>query len=237
MARHLQRRRASSVAWAHRGVSNEGAMHQLWCNWDLAALPQTTVRAVDRTKALLPGLLQSLHASVASNPCHTTWPSSFDPSRLAEPKSHLKSSVLLATRQGNVARVEDLASAGAELCATDSGGRTALHWAALSGQQEIAAILLQNGADVHATDSCGRTALYLAAARGHSVLARLLLEHGADIHARDADGVSILQRAEERGRDEIMALAREHHTAHADAEGGSGHLANSSNHRAQSIFQ
>jgi len=63
-------------------------------------------------------------------------------------------------------------------------GTTALHYAAIGGQTEMAALLIERGgADVNRVgrkfDPAGVTALQIAEARGHESLAKLLRERGA----------------------------------------------------------
>ena len=61
-------------------------------------------------------------------------------------------------------------------------GRAPLHLAALSGSEQVLALLLGAGADVNLTDNSGMTALHKAATLGHSRAVRLLLQRGAGPH-------------------------------------------------------
>ena len=65
--------------------------------------------------------------------------------------------------------------------AIDRFGATALVYAAIGGQRDIAAALLDEGAAVDRVDGSARTALHHAAQRGGVEVARLLLERGADV--------------------------------------------------------
>jgi ankyrin repeat protein len=76
--------------------------------------------------------------------------------------------------------------------------RSALHYAALSGQPKIVEALLEASADVNCSDADGRTPLHLAALKGHDDCIRLLMKHGADVLYEDSQGRIPLDLAEER---------------------------------------
>ncbi|UKZ49084.1 hypothetical protein TrVGV298_003323 [Trichoderma virens] len=85
--------------------------------------------------------------------------------------------------------------------------RSALHYAALSGQPKIVEALLEASADVNCSDADGRTPLHLAALKGHDDCVRLLMKHGADVLCEDSQGRIPLDLAEERdcvGAEEII---------------------------------
>ncbi|KAM0452042.1 hypothetical protein ACHAPV_009666 [Trichoderma viride] len=85
--------------------------------------------------------------------------------------------------------------------------RSALHYAALSGQPKIVEALLEASADVNCSDADGRTPLHLAALKGHDDCVRLLMKHGADVLYEDSQGRIPLDLAEERdcvGAEEII---------------------------------
>ena len=62
-------------------------------------------------------------------------------------------------------------------------GRTPLHLAALSGSEQVLALLLGANANVNLTDKSGMTALHKAATLGHWRAVKLLLQRGADSHS------------------------------------------------------
>lgn len=72
----------------------------------------------------------------------------------------------------------------------DKSGRTALHWASISGHQETAELLVERGANLMAETSSKMTPLHGAAEGGRAELIRLFLTKGdkdALVNARDAD--------------------------------------------------
>ncbi|XP_077564056.1 uncharacterized protein LOC144179539 isoform X2 [Haemaphysalis longicornis] len=71
---------------------------------------------------------------------------------------------------------------------TDSGGRTALHWAVVGDQACVCRLLVQRGCPVDAPDHQGRTALHYASSRGSSACVMVLLEVRADPNLTDTQG-------------------------------------------------
>ncbi|MBU6399170.1 MAG: ankyrin repeat domain-containing protein [Verrucomicrobia bacterium] len=105
----------------------------------------------------------------------------------------------LAVERREVGMVRLLLASQAEVNATDGLGRTALHCAAggqgLSGDPNLATLLLARGADVNARANDGSTPLLDALHSPQPTLVKLLLEHGANINARDDQGRTALFRA------------------------------------------
>jgi len=65
-------------------------------------------------------------------------------------------------------------------------GRTALHYAASTGDSGSVAELLATGSvDANAQDAVGYSAVQIAAAEGHLDVLRLLLRHDADVNLHD----------------------------------------------------
>ena len=67
-------------------------------------------------------------------------------------------------------------------------GQTALHIAAISGQDGIAEYLITNGASVSAQDTAGSTPLHQAVRYGNVNIADMLIKKGADVNAADTLG-------------------------------------------------
>lgn len=90
--------------------------------------------------------------------------------------------LLAATRDSHLGRpdaVLTLVSNGADPRVADGEGHTPLHYAALSCEPTVAAILADAGADPNPVNREGYTPLALAAGAGNQALVRFLLEHGA----------------------------------------------------------
>lgn len=110
-----------------------------------------------------------------------------------EPASPL---VLLSTFD-DVPVMRALLEAGAKVDQTDPEGLTALLWAVLANQADVAELLLEHGADVNHADQHGMTPLLYAASidYGDSRVVDLLLKHGARRDARTLEGLTALDLA------------------------------------------
>jgi ankyrin repeat protein len=87
--------------------------------------------------------------------------------------------------------------------AVNRPGWSALHYAAASGDDEIAGILMQRGAAVDATSPPGTglfTPLMMAAREGHDTTALLLIEHGANPTQKNSEGLTAAQIGERAGK-------------------------------------
>jgi ankyrin repeat protein len=92
--------------------------------------------------------------------------------------------------------VRALLKDGADVNAAQGDGMTALHWAARSGDVDLAQMLLYAGANVKATTRLGAyTPLMMAAEQGHSAVIAALLAAGADVKAANATGTTPLMLA------------------------------------------
>ncbi|KAI0446811.1 hypothetical protein F4803DRAFT_546958 [Xylaria telfairii] len=81
-----------------------------------------------------------------------------------------------------------LATEDVDLDLKDSGGATALSWAARCGNEALVKLLLRKGAGIDIQDSLGRTPLSWAAGYGEVGVMRLLLDGGAEVNSRDGSG-------------------------------------------------
>ena len=91
----------------------------------------------------------------------------------------------------------------------DQDGWTALHYAAVVGNEAIMKILLEHGAQVNALTPNQMTPLMLAARRGLVSPLRLLLEQGAQRDFKSVEGMTAYDfalAAEQRAAQEILKL-------------------------------
>ncbi|KIJ70081.1 hypothetical protein HYDPIDRAFT_104756 [Hydnomerulius pinastri MD-312] len=71
---------------------------------------------------------------------------------------------------------------------SNSQGRTALHMAALKGNEELVRLLCDMGADFDLADNKGNTPLHYASSWGHIPIVQLLIDRGCQFNARNNDG-------------------------------------------------
>lgn len=104
---------------------------------------------------------------------------------------------------------------------TDDQERTGLHCAAINGNVQIIAILIQAKAKLNVKDPLGNTPLHLAAARDQVEAAELLLAAGAQVDPQNKDGMTPLMIAASRGEAEIVQalLAKGANAAKTDYTG------------------
>jgi ankyrin repeat protein len=89
---------------------------------------------------------------------------------------------------------------GADVNAAQGDGMTALHWAALEGDVEMARMLLYAGANVKASTRLGaHTPLILASKAGNAEMVGVLLEAGAGANEATSSGTSALMLAAAAG--------------------------------------
>ncbi|KAL4156887.1 hypothetical protein PRNP1_005913 [Phytophthora ramorum] len=104
---------------------------------------------------------------------------------------------LQATRSGDARTAQLCMGSGQKVDEIDHLGRTALHWAALSGSDEVLSLLLRNGASIDQRDTLdGLTALHYAVFYGHIKSTRLLVCAGASLTIMDDRKMNPLQLTE-----------------------------------------
>ena len=106
-----------------------------------------------------------------------------------------------AAERGDKAAVRALIKQAADVNAAQGDGMTALHWAAMSGDAELAQMLVYAGANVRATTRIGTyTPLYLASQQGHAAVIEALVKAGADATAATVNGTTPLMAAAQAGK-------------------------------------
>ena len=123
----------------------------------------------------------------------------------------LNEKLLSAARVGDLISLKKWLHAGADLQATDEGGRMILHIAAFKGYTTLVSYLLEQKPDIiETTDKkLGRTALHLAAFNGQEEAVRLLVKLGADVSA-------VIQRGKQQGKTAEQLARENHHHGLAD---------------------
>ena len=104
--------------------------------------------------------------------------------------------LLFAARHGRVGAAGILIGGGADVESPAPTGASPLALAALSGQGELAARLLEHGADPNGIGG-GYTALHAAVLRGDRTLVRTLLAHGADPNLRLRAGTPVRRASQD----------------------------------------
>src|SRR5688572_22284515 len=109
-------------------------------------------------------------------------------------------SIADAAMNGDRETVRALLKKGLDVNEAQGDGTTALHWAAIKGDAELAQMLIYAGANHRATTRLGAyTPLYLAARGGHSAVVAALLAAGADANAVTSNGTTPLMIASAAG--------------------------------------
>ena len=100
-----------------------------------------------------------------------------------------QSPVADAAMRGEVDHVRELLRSGEDVNAAQGDGMTALHWAAESGNAELASMVIYAGANVGAVTRLGDyTPLHIASRSGRDAVVSVLLDAGADVDAITSTG-------------------------------------------------
>jgi len=111
-----------------------------------------------------------------------------------------KAPVAEAAMNGDKDAVRALLKKGLDVNEPQGDGTTALHWAAMKGDAELAQMLIYAGANLRATTRLGAyTPLYLAAKGGYSAVVAALVAAGADVKATTTNGTTPLMIAAAAG--------------------------------------
>jgi ankyrin repeat protein len=130
--------------------------------------------------------------------------------QLDAPAVNGNTALMMAAFKRNRPAAEALIARGA---AVNRPGWTPLHYAAASGDEDIARLLLKRGARVDAASppaSGSLTPLMMAAREGKPDMAVFLLGQGANPQLKNTEGLSAAQIAERAERADIAAAIRAH---------------------------
>src|SRR5512142_3016479 len=91
-------------------------------------------------------------------------------------------SIVTAASAGDKDAIRSMLKAGADVNQAEGDGMTALHYAALNGNVDLATMLLYAGANVRATTRLGGfTPLLMAAKNGDAPMVEALVKGGSDV--------------------------------------------------------
>lgn len=138
------------------------------------------------------------------------------------------STLSIAARDGDVATVERLIAADADLNAYHDG-LTPLMFAAMNGELEIARLLIDAGADLNRTSDDYGPALGVAAMafiepeEGPTALVELLIEKGASLELGNGSRMTPLMFAAREGKADVVRTLLDHgaNASHQDGRGWS----------------
>ena len=112
-----------------------------------------------------------------------------------------------AAMRDDRAAVRQLLRSGSDVNAAPADGMSALHWAALKGDTDMARMLLFAGASVSASTRLGGyTPLLFAAGNGDAAMIDTLLGAGADSRSANTNGTTALMMAAASGRADAVRL-------------------------------
>ena len=126
--------------------------------------------------------------------------------------------VFEAIAKGDEQTVTALLDRGLPVTTTNEQRYSLVHWAAITRQTRIAALLVTRGAPVNTTGPGGRTPLHDAALSGDAGLVRLFVDSGARVYAADQLGKMPLDVAIEQGSRALFPLLKPLHVAAEQGE-------------------
>ena len=119
--------------------------------------------------------------------------------------------IFQAARDGNFDRVQELLESDPVLLnATDAEKYTALHWACIRGNWEVAGLLIDNGADLNAVGGDGGTPLQWAVHHDNVDIVKKMIRRGAQLNRQNQWGMTELHTAIWRGNINVVACLLDH---------------------------
>jgi len=116
------------------------------------------------------------------------------------------STIHLAARAGDLAKVKSFIEEGTDVNSRDKIGQTPLFSAILADNNDITKFLIAKGADVNAKDQDGSTPLHEAVDKSNRDIVEILIAKGADVNAKEKDGYTALHQAAARGFQDLARL-------------------------------
>jgi ankyrin repeat protein len=125
-----------------------------------------------------------------------------------------------AAMRGDTAAVRVLLKQAADVNGSQGDGMTALHWAAMRGDLELAQMLVYAGANVRATTRLGTyTPLFLGSQQGNAAIVEALIKAGSDVKSGTPNGTTPLMVAAASGDVDTVKVLVDH-GADVNAEDG-----------------
>ncbi len=134
--------------------------------------------------------------------------------------------LLEAAEAGDIAAVEALLAAGAQVNDASPSGETALMRATSKGRLNVVRLMLKAGADLNVRRADGMSPLIYAAFFGHTDVVQLLIDNGADLDASDRLGMTALDWAKAKGATvtaDILRRAAASRSLPSASHPGAGH--------------
>ncbi len=103
--------------------------------------------------------------------------------------------LVYAAENGDVRKIGELLSKGADINARNSDGQTALIMAMLENHSDVVNFLISKDVDVNTKNGEGKTPLMVASSKGYTEIAKILIAKGAYINAKDSNGETALTMA------------------------------------------
>lgn len=117
-----------------------------------------------------------------------------------------ETSLIQATKSGDISLVMKLITNECDLDATDPNHRTALHLACSLGRLEIVRLLVEGGANVDASSASGQTPLHEACINGRYAVLQEMLSEVVDLDMVDSNGLSAAHYCAMNGEVKCLSL-------------------------------
>ncbi len=118
--------------------------------------------------------------------------------------SHPKEALLIAAREGNKKKVEELLKAGVSPDTASRNSYGALGYAGIGGHLEIMKLLIAHKADVNRRARFMKTPLNVTAGSSHIASAKLLLANGAEVSLANGNGAFVTHESAFWGQPEML---------------------------------
>lgn len=152
-------------------------------------------QAASPSQALSPSQAPSPPQTLSAQTTQWLTDAGFNPPSVASVLNTFTTPLMLAARQGNLAVVQELIAAGADLEAADADGNTAL-WAAAFGENvAVLQALIKAGCKINHQNPDGATALIYASSAGKTAVVDALIKAGANVDLKTADDFTALDLA------------------------------------------